>query len=327
MIVAVDAAGGDFYPKNPVQGALEALAEDASLKVLLIGPAEQVQAELDQHEYDVNRIQVIDAPEVIGMDESPAHAVKTKRNSSIVLGLGLHKAGKCDAFVSAGNTGALLAASIFILGKLQGVSRPTIAAYYPTLKGFRLLVDAGANLEIKPEMALQFAKMAQIFSTHIMGIDAPKVGLLNVGEEEEKGTEEVKEIHEKLKSLPTFVGNMEGRDIFPAKADVFITNGFVGNILLKFGESIPDALMHMIKGAIMKANLPADHIQSVQQTLQAALHPFNYEHVGGIPFLGVNGVSIVGHGGSTPLAIKNMINSAVNCVESDLNGKIVASLN
>lgn len=327
MIVAVDAAGGDFYPKNPVEGALQAIEENSDLTVLLVGPEEVIKKELGNHSYDTSRVLIQDAPQVIGMEESPGHAVKTKQQSSIVVGLGLHKAGKCDAFVSAGNTGALLAASMFILGKLEGVLRPTIAAYYPTIKGFRLLVDAGANLEIKPEMAIQFAKMAEIYCEQILSISSPKVGLLNVGEEEGKGTEELKEIFSALKQEDNFIGNVEGKDIMSGKADVYICDGLVGNIVLKFGESIPEILQTMIGGAVKELNLSPDEIKSIQKVLHKALSPFNYENVGGIPFLGVNGVSIVGHGGSSPLAIKNMIKSAVQTVENDVNGKIVASLN
>ncbi|SMO74797.1 phosphate acyltransferase PlsX [Gracilimonas mengyeensis] len=327
MIVAVDAAGGDYYPQNPVKGAIEAVEENNELTVILVGPEDIIKEELANHEYDKKRVLIHDAPQVIGMDESPGQAVKTKQQSSIVVGVGLHKAGKCDAFVSAGNTGALLAASMFILGKLPGVLRPTIAAYYPTFKGFRLLVDAGANLEIKPETALQFAKMGSVFCEQILDISNPKVGLLNVGEEEAKGTELLKEVHKELKSLDSFVGNLEGKDIFPGKADVYVCDGMVGNIVLKFGESIPDMLEKMIGMAVQKMELSSEEVQRTQKILKTALSSFNYENVGGIPFLGVNGVSVVGHGGSSPLAIKNMIKSAVQTVEQDVNGKIVASLN
>ena len=326
MIVAVDAAGGDYFPKNPIEGAILALQENSSLEILLVGPEDMLNDELKNHSYDSNRLKVVHAPEIIGMDETPASAVKQKKNSSITVGVNLHKEGKCDAFVSAGNTGALLAASTLILGRLKGVARPTIATYFPTLSGFRLLVDAGANLEIRPEHAFQFAKMGQTYAKFVMGIDNPKVGLLNVGEEEEKGTDEMKEIHEKLKQLNGFVGNVEGRDIFPAKADVFVTDGVVGNILLKFGESIPSTLKQMIKGTAKKGILSKISLFMALKVLKTSLDPFNYENVGGIPFLGVNGVSIVGHGGSSPLAIKNMIKGAIDCVNSDINGKIVASL-
>ncbi len=327
MIVAVDAAGGDFYPKNPIEGALLAIEENKDLTVLLVGSEKIVKKELETHTYDEKRVLIYDAPQVIGMEESPSHAVKTKQQSSIVVGVGLHKAGKCDAFVSAGNTGALLAASMFILGKLEGVIRPTIAAYFPTVKGFRLLVDAGANLDIKPETAIQFAKMAQIYCEQILSIHTPKVALLNVGEEEGKGTELLKEIFAELKSHENFIGNVEGKDILPGKADVFLCDGLVGNIVLKFGESVPQVVQQMIGGAVKEMNLSEEEIGTIQKVVHTALSSFNYENVGGIPFLGVDGVSIVGHGGSSPLAIKNMIKSAVQTVEHDVNGKIVASLN
>ncbi len=327
MVIAVDAAGGDYFPKNPVEGSLQALQEDVSLKIMLVGPRELITKELEKHNYDPERVQVVDAPEIIGMEESPASAVRDKRSSSIVVGLTLHKERKCDAFLSAGNTGALLAASTVILGRLKGVLRPTIASYYPTLKGFRLLVDAGANLEMKPDQAVQFAKMGQVFCEVLMGIKNPTVGLLNVGEEEEKGTEVMKEIHEALKTVDGFIGNIEGRDIFPAKSDVFISDGVVGNILLKFGESIPAALKQMVKGAAKNGIMAKISLLAARKILKTSLSPFNYENVGGIPFLGVNGVSMVGHGGSSALAIKNMIKSAVSCVENNINGKIVASLN
>jgi glycerol-3-phosphate acyltransferase PlsX len=327
MIVAVDAAGGDYYPKNPVEGALKAVGENSELTVLLVGPEEIINNELANHNYDKQRVLVHNAPQVIGMEETPAQAVKTKQQSSIVVGVGLHKAGKCDAFVSAGNTGALLAASMFGLGKLKGVLRPTIASYFPTIKGFRLLVDAGANLEIKPEAAVQFAKMGQIYCQQILKIDNPKVALLNVGDEEGKGTDLLKEIYTELKNHDNFVGNVEGKDILPGKADVFLCDGLVGNIVLKFGESIPEIVQQMIGGAVKEMGLSKKEARQIQKVLHTALSSFNYENVGGIPFLGVNGVSIVGHGGSSPLAIKNMIKSAVQTVENDVNGKIVASLN
>lgn len=327
MIVAVDAAGGDFYPKNPVEGALMALEEEAALNILLLGDEEGIAAELQGKDYDHNRITIVHTPQIIGMDESPASAVKNKQQSSIVMGMGLHKAGKCDAFISAGNTGALLAASTFILGKLEGVHRPTIAAFFPTIKGFRLLVDAGANLEVKPEAAFQFAKMAKIYCREIMGIENPQVGLLNVGEEDEKGTDALKEIHQRLRSLEGFIGNIEGGDILPGKADVFLTNGLIGNMILKFGESIPDSLARMLGAAAAELKLGEQEVLLVKKVLAEAFAPFNYELVGGIPFLGVNGVSVVGHGGSSPLAIKNMIKSAAKYLQNDINGKIVAALN
>lgn len=327
MIIAVDAVGGDYYPESPVKGAIEATKENRELNVILLGPEETVKREMDKYEHDSQRVHFKHAPQVIDMDEAPAQAVKMKRNSSIVVGLGMLKAGECDAFVSAGNTGALLAASTFLLGKLEGVMRPAIAATYPTIKGYRLLIDAGANLEVRPEMYLQFARMASIYAEHVMGIENPKIGLLNVGEEEEKGTDDLKEAFELLNDLPNFIGNVEGRDILPAKADVFVCDGLVGNLLLKLGESIPENLERFIVKGVKTLDLTTEETQMVMKVLKVSLSQFNYENVGGVPFLGVNGVSLVGHGGSSPKAMKNMILNAVKCVENNINDKIIASLN
>ncbi|MEX0994134.1 MAG: phosphate acyltransferase PlsX [Balneolaceae bacterium] len=326
MVIAVDAAGGDFYPKNPIQGAVEAISEKENLQVLLVGDEQDIRKELAGFSTDGSRIHILHAPETIGMEESPSSAVKNKPQSSIVLGLKAQKEGKCQAFVSAGNTGALLAASVFILGKLDGVQRPTIAAAFPTLKGFRLLLDAGANLELKAETFVQFARMGSIYSREVLKVKDPQVGLLNVGEESEKGTELLKDAYKQLSSLPNFKGNVEGRDIFHAKADVFLCDGYLGNVLLKFGESIPAILQYLIGDTMKKMELDTDSRDKIMKVLHQSLHSFNYEHVGGVPFLGVNGVSMVGHGGSTPMAIKNMILNAARCVEMEVNNKIVDSL-
>lgn len=327
MIIAVDAAGGDFYPQNPVVGSKMALEQHTELQIMLVGPQKQVQEELQKHEIDTDRITVIDAPDIVSMHDSPSTALKQKPNSSIAVGLSLHKSGQCDAFVSAGNTGALMAASMFILGKLEGVSRPTVATYYPSLQGFRLIIDAGANLEIKPEMARQFALMGQVYAQEIMGIHQPKVGLINVGEEEGKGTELHKEIYQCLKVVPNFIGNVEGRDLLIPKADIYVTDGFVGNVILKLGESIPEILAVLVQKTMQNKQLPPEQLLLVQEILSESLSPFDYERVGGLPFLGVNGISIVGHGGSSPLAVKNMIQVALDCIEHSMNEKIIASLN
>ncbi len=326
MIIAVDAAGGDHYPKNPILGALEAIEEFDNLTVLLVGPEKLVQSELSQHHHEQSRIQILDAPQVVDMTDSASLALKQKPNSSIAKGITLHKKGHCHGFVSAGNTGVLLAASMFILGKLEGISRPTIATYYPSLEGFRLIIDAGANLDIKPEMALQFALMGQVYAKEIMGIEQPRVGLLNVGEEEGKGTELLKEIYEMLKQLPSFIGNVEGRDILVPKADIYITDGFMGNVVLKLGESLPGILKSLVGQKIKQYSSTPEMLRFVQHVFSEALAPFDYERVGGLPFLGVNGTSVVGHGGSSPTAIKNMIKVAMDCVEHSINDKIIASI-
>jgi phosphate acyltransferase len=325
--IAVDAVGGDFYPENPVQGAIQAVGEDKSLAIVLVGPEDLIKKELEKQEYSGDRISVFHAPEIITMDDAPAFAVKTKTNASIPVGLTLHAKKQVDGFVSAGNTGALMAASAFILGRLDGVLRPTISSVYPTIDGFRLMVDVGANLDVKAEMLYQFALMGEVYAREVMKIDNPRIGLLNIGEEEEKGTDTLKKAHELLRAHPRFVGNVEGRDILAGHADVFVCDGLVGNILLKFGESIPGALQSLVKQAIGRQKPSPEQIQTAMVILKEALAPFDYESVGGVPFLGVNGVSLVGHGGSTALAIKNMIHNATRMVQHRVNDKIVASLN
>jgi phosphate acyltransferase len=239
----------------------------------------------------------------------------------------MHAKGHCDAFISAGNTGALLAASAFILGRLPGVMRPTIASNFPTIKGVRLMVDVGANIEVKPEMLYQFGIMGSVYARKMLGIESPRIGLINVGEEEEKGDETLRKAHELLKSFPGFAGNVEGRDILPGAADVYVCDGFVGNVLLKFGESVPEALTHIVKQVIMRRGLDQQQIELVVGVLREAFAPFDYQLVGGVPFLGVNGVSLVGHGGSTPKAIKSMIFMAEKMVNEKVNEAITTSLN
>lgn len=326
MIIAVDAVGGDHYPESPVHGSIQAVKENEQLQIVLLGPENLVNKELEKHNFDGDRISVKHAPEIIGMDESPTQAVKSKKNSSIGIGLTMQKAGKCDGFISAGNTGALLAASTFILGKLEGVTRPTIAATFPTIKGFRLMMDVGANLEVRPEMYYQFAKMGSIYASEVMKIEDPKVGLINVGEEKEKGTEVVKEAYELLEELPDFIGNIEGGDILSADADIFLCDGFTGNVLLKFGESVPSAIKQIIEAQLKKEAERGKPQAPPTEVLQSSLSMFNPENVGGVPFLGVDGVSMVGHGGSSALAIKNMIFNAMRCIENNINDKITASL-
>ena len=326
MKIAVDAFGGDHFPENPVSGAVLAVGENDQLTVILTGPEEEIKKELANHDYPEGRIVLQDAPEIIGMDESPAQAVRNKPHSSIVVGLGMHQKGLVDGFVSAGNTGALMAASAFILGRLDGVIRPTIATFYPTVKGLGLMIDAGANLEVKPEMLFQFGVMGNIYARDMMGIDTPRMGLLIVGEEKEQGSETLKKAYHLLQALPNFVGNIEGRDVLAGQADVFVCDGVTGNILLKFGESIPDALKMLLMGVIKKRQLDKEQVALVMSLLQEAFMPFDYQRVGGVPFLGVNGISMVGHGGSSPEAIKNMILNAVKMAESDINKKIIASV-
>lgn len=328
MVIAVDAVGGDHFPENPIAGGIQALDDLPDLKVLFVGPSNIVEAQLEKHEYDSDRVEILHAPEVISMEDSASSVLKEKRESSISRGLQAHRSGACDGFVSVGHTGALLAASTVLLGKIEGVLRPTIAAIFPTVNGVRILIDAGANLTLKEEMYYQFAVMGKIFTEQILGVENPKIGLLNVGHEPEKGTELLKATYLKLNNdLENFVGNIEGKDILTAKADVFLTDGFTGNVLLKFGESIPEVLKQMVNQQLSELKADSELQKKVTEILTRAMHTFDYEQIGGVPFLGVNGVSFVGHGNSSVLAIKNMIKSAVRCVNQEVNKKIKDSLN
>jgi glycerol-3-phosphate acyltransferase PlsX len=327
MVIAVDAVGGDHYPENPVSGGVQALNEIPELELLFVGPENLIKEELAKHEYDSERVDILHAPEIISMQDSASAVLKDKKQSSISLGLQSHKAGNCHGFVSVGHTGALLTASTVFLGKIEGVYRPTVAAIFPTVNGVRILIDAGANLTLKEEMYYQFAVMGMIFTEEILKVKNPKIGLLNVGEESEKGTDILKSSYLKLKELDNFIGNIEGKDILNAKADVFLTDGFTGNILLKFGESIPAVMQKMVKEQLDLVSADDELQQQVFKILTKAMHTFDYEQIGGVPFLGVNGVSFVGHGNSSVLAVKNMIKSAVQCVDQEVNKKIKAFLN
>ncbi|HET6569750.1 MAG TPA: phosphate acyltransferase PlsX, partial [Rhodothermales bacterium] len=249
--VAVDAMGGDRAPSVVIEGAVRAVQSAAEpIEILLFGPEDALRqaAETAGVTLDPSFIQVVNAPDVIGMGESPTAAVKGKPRSSIHLGLGAVKAGKADAFVSAGNTGAVMAASLFILGRLPGVARPSVIGYYPTVQSFCILLDAGTNVDCKPEHLLQFAQMGTIYARNMLKRDNPVVALMNIGEEPGKGNEQVKAAFDLLAGSPdvNFRGNIEGRDVLEHAADVIICDGFVGNIMLKLGESVATALVRMI---------------------------------------------------------------------------------
>jgi phosphate acyltransferase len=307
--------GGDFAPASVVTGALEAVREARGrFSVILVGQREKIQAELAKNRDLAEReevrkhLSIEQADDVIEMHDSPTAALKSKRQSSIGVGLRLQREKKAHAFVSAGNTGAVMSASTLILGRLKHVGRPTIGALIPTAKSPALLVDAGANVDCRAKHLLEFGLMGSIYVSSMLGKTDPAVGLLNIGEEGSKGNAATAEAYGLLKeSKLNFVGNVEGRDLLKGDVDVIVCDGFVGNILLKFGESIP---------AFFKAKVTRLAEQSVRQkliallargTLRGVMKELDYQEHGGVPLLGVDGVSIIGHGRSTPKAIKNMI--------------------
>lgn len=318
--------GGDFAPGNVVAGALEALRRDpGGFDLLLVGPRDRLGAELSRAGggSGAGIPEVVHAADVVTMDDGPTAALRQKKDSTIAVGLTLQKEGRADAFVSAGNTGAVMSASTLILGRVPGVSRPTIGAFFPSRTGVCLLVDAGANVDCKPRHLMEFGVMGSIYTEAMWEIPQPAVGLLNVGEEETKGNEAALEAHALLKTAPVrFIGNVEGRDILEGKADVVVCDGFVGNILLKFGESVPGFLKDRVRSYAGESLFRKLALLPALGTFRGAMRSLDYEEHGGVPLLGVRGVSIIGHGKSTPKAFTNMILKAKEMAEKQINARI-----
>lgn len=327
MKIVVDAMGGDHGVQVIVEGALQAVKEYAP-EIILIGDEQKIQSCLDKLGYKGDKVCVYPAQETIQMHESPAVSVRRKRKSSIVLGVGLVRDGKADAFFSAGNTGAVVCAATLDLGLLAGVERPGIAIVTPTLKGISLIVDVGANIDAKPLHLLQYGIMGSAYMENIFNKQNPSVGLLNVGEEESKGTDFVKDTYELLsKSKLNFVGNVEGKALFSGKCDVIVCDGFVGNVALKVTEGTAEAIQVFLKRHLLKANLLGKvGILLLKNTFKRFKKELDYAEYGGAVLLGVDGVVIIGHGRSNPRAIKNAIRVALEEVERKINQKILEAL-
>jgi len=326
MKIVVDAMGGDYAPDVVIKGAVSAVNE-YDVEVILVGEEQKIKPLLKREKYDPARISVVHAPETIGMSESAASSVRKKRNSSIVLGINLVEEGKADAFFSAGNTGAVVCAATLSLRMLLGVERPGIAIVIPSLKGFSLMIDVGANIDPKPVQLLHYGIMGAVYCKHILNKPNPTVGLLNIGEEETKGTEFMKETHELLSSSKlNFTGNVEGKDLYSGKCDIIISDGFVGNIALKATESTADALKNFLKKNIKKSPLAILGFLFMMGTFRKLKKSMDYSEYGGAPLLGVNGVVIIGHGRSNIKAIKNAIRVAKEEVERQFNEKLLEAI-
>ena len=326
MKIIVDAMGGDYAPEETVHGSVLA-AKEFDVEIILVGDQVKLRQELAKYNEEKLPISVIHAPEVIAMDEHPAVAVRKKKDSSIVVATQLVKEGHGDAVVSAGSTGAAMAAALLGLGRIKGIQRPAIGSIMPTINGRVLLLDAGANADCTPEHLSQFALMGNIYACRVMGLTNPRVGLLSIGEEETKGNELTLATHAILKGAQfNFIGNIEGRDIFHGTTDVVVCDGFVGNVVLKTAEGLARDLMTMIKDEIKKSILStvgATLILPGMKELRRRLDPAEY---GGAPLLGVNGISIISHGSSKAKAIKSAIRVARDCVAQDLVTNIKDSL-
>ncbi len=326
--IAVDVMGGDFAPRNVVAGAVEALQQTNNrFTLLLVGPEETIRRELSQYPHKGLAYEILNATQTIDMHDTATAALKQKKDSSITVGLTAHKEGKADGFISAGHTGAVMSASTLILGRVEGVGRPTIGTFMPNEKGVCLLVDAGANVDCKPQHLYEFAVMGSIYTSEMFGIDKPTVGLLSIGEESTKGDEVTLEAHQLIsKSNLNFIGNVEGRDILKGKAHVVVCDGFVGNVVLKFAESVLDLLKTKFRAHAAKDVFRKVWVGAMYGTLKTILKDFDYQEYGGVPLLGVNGVTIIGHGKSTPKAIKNMILRAEETIQKKINYRIQEAL-
>jgi len=316
--IAIDAMGGDHAPAVPVAGAALALAElPGDIGIQLVGPERTVERELERSSVDRARIQIVDAPEVIAMGEKPLQAIRSKRNSSITLGLGLQKAGQSDAFISAGNTGAVMAASTLMLRLYDGFERPAIGTPFPTSRQTVLVLDVGANVDCSATELVGFAHLGALYARDVMGRSDPAVGLLNIGEEDEKGNAAAKEAYRMLReSGLRFVGNVEGRHILLGRCeagdfDVVVCDGFTGNVLLKFYESVERLFRSLVERELGAATATGEAMTRIWRRL-------DYAEIGGAPLLGVRGVSIICHGRSSPDAIRNAIKVAVDAVQHHL---------
>lgn len=326
MKIVLDAMGSDNAPMVEVEGAIQAVEEFGN-ELILVGDEVRIKQEMVKRNFSSDKIAIKHASEVIEMHDPAAISVRRKRDSSIVVGLDLIKKGTGDAFISAGNTGAVVCAATLSLRLLPGIERPGIAIVIPTLKGSSVIIDVGANITPKPIHLLQYGIMANAFAQYILGKSNPTVGLLNVGEEESKGTEFIKEAHTLLsESKLNFAGNIEGRDVYAGKVDIILCDGFVGNVILKISESIAETIMKSLKQEIK-----ADFLATIGAVLSAGAFnelkkKMDYSESGGAPLLGVDGRCIISHGSSSAKAIKNAIRVAAEFVKQDVNKHIVEEL-
>lgn len=322
--VALDAMGGDNAPVAIVQGAIDAINTSKDIKVYLVGKEALVKEELAKYNYNAEQIEVVDATEVIEMAEPPVMAIRKKKDSSIVKALHLVKDGTCDAFVSAGSSGAVLVGGQLIVGRIKGVERPPMAPLIPTETGASLLIDCGANVDARPSHLVQFAKMGSVYMESVMGIKNPKVAIVNIGAEEEKGNALVKETFPLLKNTPeiNFIGSIEARDIPKGYADVIVCEAFVGNVILKLYEGVGGTLIKKVKEGMMTTLRSKIGALLVKPALKTCLKSFDLEEYGGAPLLGLKGLVVKTHGSSKAVEIKNTILQCKTFKEQNINEKI-----
>lgn len=329
--VALDAMGGDNAPYEVIKGALDALKESSSIKIYLCGDETAIKENLDKIApmYSSDRLEIVHCSEVIEMSEPPVNAIRKKKDSSIVRGMYLVKEGTCDAFVSAGSTGAVLVGGQVIVGRIKGVDRAPLAPLIPTEKGASLLIDCGANVDARPNQLVQFAKMGSIYMEHVMGVSNPKVGLVNIGAEEEKGNMLVKETYPLLKNCPdiNFVGSVEARDIPKGECDVIVCEAFVGNVILKFYEGVGKTLLKAIKSGIMSSLRAKIGGLLIKPALKETMKKFDASEYGGAPLLGLNGLVVKTHGSSKAKEVTTTLLQCASFKEANITEKISSKIN
>ncbi|MBO6215373.1 MAG: phosphate acyltransferase PlsX [Lachnospiraceae bacterium] len=328
-IVALDAMGGDNAPEEIIKGAIDALKESNDIEVLLVGQPDKIEAELKNHLAEgMSGLTIVPASEIIEMAEPPVAAIKHKKDSSIVVGLKLVKEGKADAFVSAGSTGAILAGGQFIAGRIRGIKRSPLAPIIPTENGIALIIDCGANVDARPEHLVQFAQMGSIYMEHAIGIKNPRVAIVNIGAEEEKGNALVKETFPLLKETPgiNFIGSIEARDIPHGAADVIVCEAFVGNVILKLYEGLAGTLVSVIKRGLMSTLLSKIGAALALPALKTTLKAFDAAQYGGAPMLGLNGLVVKTHGSAKAVEVKNSILQCRTFKQQDIKQKIIDNL-
>ena len=328
VVIALDAMGGDYAPEQTVKGAVEAVNSSDEIRVILVGKQDMIAKELEKYEYAKEDIEVVHASEIIDMGDVPTVAIKDKKDSSLVVAMRLVREGKADALVSAGSTGAVLVGGQLVVGRLKGIKRPPLAPFIPTTKGFSLLIDCGANVDARPEHLVQFAQMGSIYYENVMGKKNPTVALLNIGTEEEKGNQLVKDTKPLMKECKNinYIGSVEARELVSGAADVIVCEAFVGNVVLKFFEGLALTLFGSLKEGLMSSTRTKLGALLVKPALKGLKNQFDTSSQGGAPLLGLKGLVVKAHGNSSSKEIEIAFKQCISFKKQKINEKIKESI-